>query len=155
MSTDFTTQPCCGTAGIFNIKSQTPELRSKALKIAQKIRHHGPDWSGIYIDDSAIPLRTRAAFYRRPSIGWATSVLMTASKSLAVNGEIYNHRIVHFAGKYTFQADGFGLPSHPRPLQRQRHQFPRRTERYLRALPSMKRRTITSLGPRPPSDATI
>ena len=28
----------CGIAGIFNIKSQTPELRSKALKMAQKIR---------------------------------------------------------------------------------------------------------------------
>ena len=37
----------CGIAGIFNIKSQTPELRSKALKMAQKIRHRGPDWSGV------------------------------------------------------------------------------------------------------------
>ena len=47
----------CGIAGIFNIKSQTPELRSKALKMAQKIRHRGPDWSGIYVG------------------GWTTSVL--------------------------------------------------------------------------------
>ena len=44
----------CGIAGIFNIKSQTPELRSKALKMAQKIRHRGPDWSGIYVGGSAI-----------------------------------------------------------------------------------------------------
>ena len=38
----------CGIAGILNIKAQTKELRDKALKMAQKIRHRGPDWSGIY-----------------------------------------------------------------------------------------------------------
>ena len=36
----------CGIAGILNIKAQTKELRDKALKMAQKIRHRGPDWSG-------------------------------------------------------------------------------------------------------------
>ena len=39
----------CGIAGILNIKAQTKELRDKALKMAQKIRHRGPDWSGIYV----------------------------------------------------------------------------------------------------------
>ena len=34
----------CGIAGILNIKTQTKELRDKALKMAQKIRHRGPDW---------------------------------------------------------------------------------------------------------------
>ena len=37
----------CGIAGIFNIKNQSKELRDKALRMAQKIRHRGPDWSGI------------------------------------------------------------------------------------------------------------
>ena len=44
----------CGIAGILNIKVQTKELRDKALKMAQKIRHRGPDWSGIYVGGSAI-----------------------------------------------------------------------------------------------------
>ena len=44
----------CGIAGIFNIQYQTPELRNKALRMAQKIRHRGPDWSGIYVGGSAI-----------------------------------------------------------------------------------------------------
>ena len=35
----------CGIAGILNIKVQTKELRDKVLKMAQKIRHRGPDWS--------------------------------------------------------------------------------------------------------------
>lgn len=64
----------CGIAGIFNIKSQTPELRSKALKMAQKIRHRGPGLERYLCRRLRNPC-TRAAFYRRPSIGWATSVL--------------------------------------------------------------------------------
>ena len=30
-----------------NVKEQTHELREQALKMSQKIRHRGPDWSGI------------------------------------------------------------------------------------------------------------
>ena len=44
----------CGIAGILNIKVQTKELRDKALKMAQKIRHRGPDWSGIYVDRKSV-----------------------------------------------------------------------------------------------------
>lgn len=40
----------CGIVGIFKIKSQSEELRNKALRMAQKIRHRGPDWSGIYTE---------------------------------------------------------------------------------------------------------
>ena len=50
----------CGIAGILNIKVQTKELRSKALKMAQKIRHRGPDWSGIYVGGSAILTLSRS-----------------------------------------------------------------------------------------------
>ena len=79
----------CGIAGILNIKVQTKELRSKALKMAQKIRHRGPDWSGIYVGGSAIqPLYSP-----------------DRKQVLAVNGEIYNHRDIRakYAGKYNFQ----------------------------------------------------
>ena len=44
----------CGIVGIFNLKEQSQELRQKALKMSQKIRHRGPDWSGIYCGGSAI-----------------------------------------------------------------------------------------------------
>ena len=44
----------CGIVGIFNIQTQSEKLRAKALKMAQKIRHRGPDWSGIYCGGSAI-----------------------------------------------------------------------------------------------------
>ena len=41
----------CGIVGIFNVKEQNQELRNKALKMSQKIRHRGPDWSGIYCQE--------------------------------------------------------------------------------------------------------
>ena len=44
----------CGIVGIFKIKQQTQELRQKALKMSQKLRHRGPDWNGIYVGGSAI-----------------------------------------------------------------------------------------------------
>ena len=37
----------CGIVAILNVKEQTHALRDKALKMSQKIRHRGPDWSGI------------------------------------------------------------------------------------------------------------
>ena len=39
----------CGITGIFNIKEQTRDLREKALQMARKLRHRGPDWSGLYV----------------------------------------------------------------------------------------------------------
>ena len=44
----------CGIVAIFNVKEQTPELRTKALGMSKKIRHRGPDWSGIHCSGSAI-----------------------------------------------------------------------------------------------------
>ena len=62
----------CGIVGIFGIKEQTPELRKKALRMSQKIRHRGPDWSGIYCGSTAILAHERlsivdpAQYYTRP-----------------------------------------------------------------------------------------
>lgn len=94
----------CGIAGIFNIKSQTPELRRKALKMAQKIRHRGPDWSGIYVGGSAILAHERLSIVD-PQSGGQPLYSPDRKQILAVNGEIYNHREIRsrYAGKYAFQ----------------------------------------------------
>lgn len=94
----------CGIVGIFNIKEQSEDLRTKALKMAQKIRHRGPDWSGIHCGSSAILAHERLSIVDPESGG---QPLYTADKKvvLAVNGEIYNHREIRkqFEGKYNFQ----------------------------------------------------
>ena len=94
----------CGIAGIFNIQSQTPELRNKALKMAQKIRHRGPDWSGIYVGGSAILAHERLSIVD-PESGGQPLYSPDRKQVLAVNGEIYNHRDIRarYAGKYAFQ----------------------------------------------------
>lgn len=94
----------CGIAGILNIQTQTNELRSKALKMAQKIRHRGPDWSGIYVGRSAILAHERLSIVD-PQSGGQPLYSPDRKLVLAVNGEIYNHRDIRaeYAGKYDFQ----------------------------------------------------
>ncbi|MCS2597272.1 asparagine synthase B [Bacteroides fragilis] len=94
----------CGIAGIFNIKIQSRELRSKALQMARKIRHRGPDWSGIYCGGSAILAHERLSIVD-PQSGGQPLYSPDRKLVLAVNGEIYNHRDIRtrYAGRYEFQ----------------------------------------------------
>lgn len=94
----------CGIIGIFNIKEQSLELRRKALKMAQKIRHRGPDWSGIYVGGSAILAHERLSIVD-PESGGQPLYSPNGKQVLAVNGEIYNHREIRqqYKGRYEFQ----------------------------------------------------
>ena len=94
----------CGIAAIFNIKSQSPEWRKKALAMAKKIRHRGPDWSGIYCGSSAILAHERLSIVD-PQSGGQPLYSPDRKQVLAVNGEIYNHREIRqrYAGQYEFQ----------------------------------------------------
>ncbi len=94
----------CGIAAIFNIQEQTPELRSKALRMSQKIRHRGPDWSGIYCGGSAILAHERLSIVD-PESGQQPLYSPDGRQVLAVNGEIYNHKDIRrrYAGSYEFQ----------------------------------------------------
>lgn len=94
----------CGIAGIFNIKEQTPELRSKALKMSRKLCHRGPDWSGIFAGGSAILAHERLSIVDPESGGqplWSED----GKVILCVNGEIYNHRDIRktYKDRYNFR----------------------------------------------------
>ena len=94
----------CGIVSIFNIKQQTHELRDKALRMSQKIRHRGPDWSGIYSGGSAILAHERLSIVD-PESGGQPLFSPDRKQVLAVNGEIYNHQEIRrrYAGRYDFQ----------------------------------------------------
>jgi asparagine synthase (glutamine-hydrolysing) len=94
----------CGIVGIFNIKQPSKELRTKALKMTQRLRHRGPDWSGIYTGGSAILTHERLSIVD-PRSGGQPLYSPDKKTVLAVNGEIYNHRRIReqYAGKYEFQ----------------------------------------------------
>ena len=94
----------CGIVSIFNIRQQSPELRQKALKMSQKIRHRGPDWSGIYCGRTAILAHERLSIVD-PESGRQPLFSTDRKQILAVNGEIYNHQDIRkqYQGKYEFQ----------------------------------------------------
>lgn len=94
----------CGIIGIFNIKEgETSPQRAKALKMAQRIRHRGPDWSGIYEGKTAVLAHERLSIVD-PESGGQPLFSPDRKQILAVNGEIYNHRDIRkrYAGKYDF-----------------------------------------------------
>lgn len=93
----------CGIVSIFNIQEQTPELRQKALRMSQKIRHRGPDWSGIYCGGSAILAHERLSIVD-PESGKQPLFSPDKKEVLAVNGEIYNQQEIRkLYPDYAFQ----------------------------------------------------
>lgn len=96
----------CSIFGILDIKSDATALRPVALEMSKKLRHRGPDWSGIYSSDKAILAHERLSIV---GLNSGAQPLYSKDKKhvLAVNGEIYNHKDIRakYADKYEFQTD--------------------------------------------------
>ena len=96
----------CSIFGILDIKTDAQTLRPVALEMSKKLRHRGPDWSGIYSSDRAILAHERLAIV---GLNSGAQPLFSSDKKhiLAVNGEIYNHKELRarYEGKYDFQTD--------------------------------------------------
>ena len=80
----------CGIVCAFNLKEDAEKLRAQVLGMSKKLRHRGPDWSGIYTHKNAVMSHERLAIVD-PTSG--KQPLFSADKKLilAANGEIYNH----------------------------------------------------------------
>ena len=93
----------CGIVGIFNVDGSVLQMREKALAMSRKIRHRGPDWSGIWCGKSAVLAHERLSIVD-PESGRQPLFSPNGKQVLAVNGEIYNHQEIRrrFAGKYAF-----------------------------------------------------
>lgn len=80
----------CGIVGAFDLKIKSEDIRTQVLKMSKKIRHRGPDWSGIYSDNNAVISHERLAIVD-PQSGGQPLYSVCGDLVLAVNGEIYNH----------------------------------------------------------------
>jgi len=93
----------CGIVCAFDLKQKSEVLRTQVLEMSKKIRHRGPDWSGVFSNDKTIMAHERLAIVD-PTSG--KQPLYTKDKNfvLAANGEIYNHRELRkqFENKYEF-----------------------------------------------------
>lgn len=102
----------CGFVGAFDLNSGSQplaeglkeELRSQILEMSKRIRHRGPDWSGVYTGENAILSHERLAIVD-PLSGKQPLVSDDEKIILAVNGEIYNHKKLReeFASSYKFR----------------------------------------------------
>ena len=96
----------CSIFGILDIKTDPTPLRKAALEMSKKLRHRGPDWSGIYSSDKAILAHERLAIV---GVNSGAQPLYSEDNKhiLAVNGEIYNHKELRekYADNYAFQTD--------------------------------------------------
>ncbi|PHH72107.1 hypothetical protein CDD80_4770 [Ophiocordyceps camponoti-rufipedis] len=80
------------------------KFKPTALRLAKQIRHRGPDWSGSIISNNTILCHERLCIVGVES---GAQPLTNADESLvlAVNGEIYNHRLIrrHLKEVYHFK----------------------------------------------------
>ncbi|HPF03475.1 MAG TPA: asparagine synthase B [Bacteroidales bacterium] len=93
----------CGIVGVFNLKVNHTGLRTTVLKMSKKLRHRGPDWSGIFDCDKAILAHERLAIVD-PQSGGQPLRSRDGNLILTVNGEIYNHQSIRkkYENSYDF-----------------------------------------------------
>ncbi len=93
----------CGVVGVFDLKQKAEALRPQVLEMSKKIRHRGPDWSGIYCGENAIIAHERLSIVD-PQSGGQPLFSKNRKLVLGVNGEIYNHRDIReeYSGEYEF-----------------------------------------------------
>lgn len=83
----------CGIVGVFDLKTDAQTLRPQVLEQSKKVRHRGPDWSGIYCGQKAIIAHERLSIVD-PESGGQPLYSRDKKLILGVNGEIYNHRAI-------------------------------------------------------------
>lgn len=93
----------CGIVAAFDLKIDSQKLRPQVLEMSKKIRHRGPDWSGVYCDEHTVIAHERLAIVD-PASGKQPLMSKDGNLILAVNGEIYNHQEIRerLKDKYEF-----------------------------------------------------
>src|SRR3954463_733977 len=80
----------CGIVGIFETQEEERELRATAIRLARRLRHRGPDWSGVWAGEGAVLAHERLSIVDVEH-GAQPLVAPAGAPGLPVNGEIYTH----------------------------------------------------------------
>jgi len=85
----------CSIFAILEVQGDAAALRPRAIELSKRMRHRGPDWSGVYVGKTAVIAHERLAIVDPVSGG--QPLFGPNSTVLAVNGEIYDHRRIRAA----------------------------------------------------------
>ncbi|KAJ3305397.1 asparagine synthetase [Kappamyces sp. JEL0829] len=94
----------CGIFAVFGFSEDEINFRRKATQLSKKIRHRGPDWSGVQVRGNNILCHERLAI-----VGVDSGAQPLTNKDetviLSVNGEIYNYATLqkNLKKKYQFK----------------------------------------------------
>ena len=96
----------CGIVGVFDLKTDYRDLKPVVLKMSKKVRHRGPDWSGIFCCEKAILAHERLSIVD-PESGGQPLMSVDGNLILSVNGEIYNHQEIRrkYEGSWQFRTN--------------------------------------------------
>jgi len=91
----------CSILCVFDVNEETTALRQQALDMSHRMRHRGPDWSGIFANKNAIMAHERLSIV---DVENGAQPLYSTDNNLVlgVNGEIYNHREIRNSQNYNF-----------------------------------------------------
>ncbi|XP_035846576.1 asparagine synthetase [glutamine-hydrolyzing] isoform X2 [Helianthus annuus] len=80
----------CGILAVLGCSDDSQTKRARVLELSRRLKHRGPDWSGLYQRDGCFIAHQRLAIVD-PASG--DQPLYNEDKTIvvAVNGEIYNH----------------------------------------------------------------
>ena len=80
----------CGIFAVFNYNGEIETFRKKAILLSKRLRHRGPDWTGVSVHENNILCHERLAIVGVES-GAQPLCSQDGNIILCVNGEIYNH----------------------------------------------------------------
>ncbi|KAK6923407.1 Glutamine amidotransferase type 2 domain [Dillenia turbinata] len=81
----------CGILAVFGIVDNSLAKRSRIIELSRRLRHRGPDWSGLHCHEDCYLAHQRLAIID-PTSGDQPLYNQDKTIVVTVNGEIYNHK---------------------------------------------------------------
>ncbi|XP_019084731.1 PREDICTED: asparagine synthetase [glutamine-hydrolyzing] 2-like [Camelina sativa] len=90
----FDCNTMCGILAVLGCIDSTQAKRSRIIELSRRLRHRGPDWSGLHCHEDCYLAHGRLAIID-PTYGEQPLYNEDKTIVVTVNGEIYNHKVLH------------------------------------------------------------
>ena len=83
----------CGILAVLECVDHSQAKRSRIIELSHRLRHRGPDWSGLHCHENCFLAHQRLAIVD-PTSGDQPLYNEDNTVIVTVNGEIYNHKLL-------------------------------------------------------------